>query len=107
MIKLPANHSISATNKNSQLKFRLEIEDPEIAAHFPNKPIVSAYIQMNWIEFLHFHTNAKPLKGLKDVKFKSQITPPCEVEINLDQSSLKFEIIVGKIIKTSGKLIDQ
>lgn len=79
--------------------FKIGTADPEINAHFPNNPILAAYKQ---IELLESACN-KNLVAIKDVKFKSQITPPCEIEIAVNEN--KFEIKVAGEIKTSGKLI--
>lgn len=80
-------------------RFQIDLNDPEISAHFPGKPILAAYKQVGLIESML----KEQLVGVKDVKFKSQITPPCEVEICIVDN--KFEIKVGGEIKTTGKVI--
>lgn len=83
-------------------KFNIDLKDPEIAAHFPKRPILAAYKQMNLLNEV-IRKNGKKLLGLKDVKFKSQITPPCEVEICIADKI--FEIKISNQVKTIGKII--
>lgn len=80
-------------------KLNVTLDDPEIAAHFPQKPILAAYKQIALLESLF----KEKLVGVRDMKFKSQIVPPCEVIIEIEGN--KFEIKVADKIKTSGKLI--
>lgn len=81
------------------VKFQIDIDQPEIAAHFPSQPILAAYKQINFLESIY----QDRLIGVADVKFKSQITPPCEIEIILNNNT--FEIKVAGQVKTTGKLI--
>lgn len=92
-----------------QCSFSVQDGDPDIAAHFPQTRIVAGYVQLSWVEYLVEHcVPEQKVVGIADVKFRSQIQPPCEVlvELKIDQAQqgAYFRLLVGEEEKTLGQL---
>jgi 3-hydroxymyristoyl/3-hydroxydecanoyl-(acyl carrier protein) dehydratase len=85
------------------LVFEVDLENPLVAAHFPGKPIIAAYMQMEWVERLCQKAGLS-VHGVRNVKFLSEIVPPCEVTVAVGKESGAFTIEVAGEVKTKGKV---
>ncbi|HMO17696.1 MAG TPA: hypothetical protein PKA63_05685 [Oligoflexia bacterium] len=106
---LPSVFKSELSDNSGSLHFYLEDKLPGISGHFPGYPLAPGYLQLLWVEFLLKKINPyAKISAIKDVKFKGEINPPCEVSVllklNIDSSELEFKIMVLNATKTSGIL---
>jgi hypothetical protein len=112
---LPYDCQFSAAYNCAGFQFSISADAPGIAAHFPGRPIIAAYMQLLWLEAAVEHTfPGRRISTVQNVKFKSSILPSCEVEIVLrwtdaqlpeaGEGEIAFEIFSAGRPATHGKL---
>jgi len=105
---IPANCHLDPEKKT--LSFKIDNNFPDIEDHFPDHPLVPAFVQLIWVDHLLLQLQASnsslkadPHKGFHSVKFKSPVVPPSKIEIELKDNSF-FEIRSEGKLSTTGKV---
>lgn len=83
----------------------LTLDTPGVREHFPDMPIVAGYMQLAWLHALLDRTAWKDsVVGVKKVKFRLPLVPPCSVELRIHprESELTFTIGTATGICTDG-----
>jgi len=105
---IPANSLLDPERKT--LSFKIDNNFPDIENHFPEHPLVPAFVQLIWVDHLLSQLQANDNsqnedlhKGFHSVKFKSPVIPPSKIEIELKDNSV-FEIRSAGKLSTTGKV---
>ena len=98
---IPAEHQLDL--EKGELHFNINLDFPDIESHFPGQPLVPAFAQLIWAQYLVSKLDPSDLKGFHSVKFKSPIIPPTNVTVVFKDSST-FEIHSAGKLSTLGKI---
>ena len=87
--------------------FSIDESLPGVSSHFPQKPIIAGYMQLQWVE--SFFAQIAPtlcISSIRDIKFLQPLLPPADLKIRLllsaERNSLQLFLTQGSVTLTKG-----
>lgn len=95
---LPEKFEYTKCDNFSFLRFSILESHLDIDSHFPENPIIPAFMQLLWVQsLLQMQSEMLVLKRFFEVKFKNKIIPPCDLIISTEKiSEIKYAFQITK-----------